>query len=64
MADKNFKRKKDSFVINSSTQMWLLSSVFALTLSIAITRLFDAYPSVRFISNLFFLYHESTVGET
>ncbi len=37
--------------MNTSTKIWLFYSVLGLISSIAITGLFDAVPSIRFLSN-------------
>jgi len=37
--------------MNVSTKIWLTYSVFGLILSIAITALFDAVPSIKFLSD-------------
>ena len=37
--------------MNTSNKIWLIYSLFGLILSLAITALFDAVPSIRFVSN-------------
>jgi len=37
--------------MNTSNKIWLIYSLFGLILSVIVTALFDAFPSIKFLSN-------------